>query len=108
MKFDFEKARKRYNEIMEDIGREECTIGTCDSAEETEGWNIRDMVSEAAYHLSCYYEYGNCSAEMRYGDEYERKAWRSRTGKLTRFINAYKPFIEGIKCKQGHCSKYDN
>ena len=57
MKFDFEKAKARYNNIMEDIACEHLTLDTPFSCKETIGWNIRDMVSEAAYQLSCYYEY---------------------------------------------------
>lgn len=105
--FDFEKAVKRYNGIMMDICVEHVTIGT-DFSENTEGWNIRDMVAECAYWLSCYYEGGHSRAEMRYGDEDERKAWRSDTGKLSRFVEAYKPFIEELECTAGHCSQYDN
>lgn len=109
MKFNFEKAKARYNNIMEDIACEHLTLDTPFSCKETIGWNIRDMVSEAAYQLSCYYEYGYCVAEYRYSsDEDERKYWRRNTGRLSRFIKAYEPFIEGVKCKMGHCSKYDN
>ena len=106
-KFDFEKAVKRYNGIMMDVCAEHVTIGT-DFSENTEGWNIRDMVAECDYWLSCYTEGGHSRAEMRYGDEDERKAWRSETGKLSRFIDAYKPFIEDYECTAGHCSRYDN
>lgn len=106
-KFDFDKAVKRYNGIMMDICKEHVTIGT-DFSEYTEGWNIRDMVAECDYQLSCYYEGGHDNAEMRYGDEYERKAWRSETGKLSRFIEAYKPYIDDFECAMGHCSQFDN
>ena len=106
--YTFEKAVKRYNDIMEDIGREECTIGTSFS-QGTENWNIRDIVAEADYHLSCYFEYGHCREEMRHSDcEEERQMWRSEVGRLTRFINYYKPYIEGVIATQGHCSQYDN
>ena len=106
-KFNFENAVKRYNKIMNSICQEHLTIGTRFS-ENTEYWNIRDMVAEADYQLSCYYESGHINADMRYGDEYERKTWRSEVGKLTRFIKAYEPFIKDLVCGTNHCSKYDN
>lgn len=100
-------AIKRYNEIMEIIGYEHNTIGTNDS-EDTDDWNIRDMVAECDYVLSCYYEDGHCNADMRYSeDDKERKMWKSETGKLKRFIEAYKPFISNLECSSGHCSQYD-
>lgn len=105
---NIEQATKRYNDIMECIGYEHNTIGTRLS-ENTEGWNLRDMVAECDYTLSTYYEEGHCNADMRYeSDERSRKAWKSETGKLKRFIETYKPFIEGLKCVSGHCSQYDN
>ena len=106
-KFNMETAVKRYNNIMEVIGYEHNTIGTSLS-EDTENWNLRDMVAEADYTLSTYYEDGHCNADMRYGDDDEKKMWRSETGRLARFIKAYEPFIKEMKCSQGHCSKYDN
>ena len=106
--YTFEKAVKRYNDMMFDLGLEFLTIGTRFS-EDTDGWTIRDLVAEADYQLSCYFEDGNACGEMRHSeDEYERKAWRSTVGRLTRFINYYKPYIEGVRCTQGHCSQYDN
>ena len=104
---NFEDAKKRYNDIMYCICREHLTIGETLS-EDTENWNIRDMVAECDYQLSTYYEVGHCNEEMRREDEEGRKMWYSETGKLKRFIEAYKPFIEGIKCAAGHCSRYDN
>ena len=101
-------ATKRYNGIMEDIGYEHNTIGTRFS-ESTEGWNIRDMVAECDYTLSCYYEGGHVNSEMRYSeDPEERKIWAKETGKLRRFINTYEKFIDGVKCNSAHCSVYDN
>lgn len=105
--YNFEKAVKRYNDIMLDICREHLTIGTRFS-EDTDGWNIRDLVAECDYQLSCYYEGGHSNADMRYGDAEERKAWRRETGRLKRFIKAYEPHIEGITVVCNHCSRYDN
>ena len=106
--YTFEKAVKRYNDMMFDLGLEFLTIGT-NYSEDTDNWNIRDLVAEADYQLSCYFEAGMSQEEMRDSeDEYERKRWRSEVGKFTRFINYYKPYIEGVRCTQGHCSQYDN
>lgn len=105
---NLESAIKKYNSIMESIGYEHLTIGTIFS-ENTEKWNLRDMVAECDYVLSCYYEEGHCNAEMKNSeDERERKMWKSETGKLKRFIERYKPFINDLKCVSGHCSQYDN
>ena len=43
--FNLESATKRYNRIMNEICCEHLTIGTSYS-ENTDGWNIRDMVDE--------------------------------------------------------------
>lgn len=100
-------AIKKYNEIMMGIGYEHNTIGTSFS-EDTDNWNLRDMVAECDYTLSCYYESGHCNADMRYSDDkYERDLWKSETGKLKRFIKHYAPFIDDMKCTMNHCSIYD-
>ena len=105
---NMKSAIKRYNGIMQCIGYEHLTIGT-NLSEGTDNWNIRDMVCECDYLLSMYYDEGNINGELRYSDdESDRKAWASETGKLKRFITAYVPFIENVKCTEGHCSKYDN
>ena len=105
---DFKKAVKRYNGIMESIGYEHLTIGTKFS-ENTENWNIRDLVAEADYVLLTYYEDGHANGDLRYSEEAEeRKMWKSETGRLQRFIKAYEPYIKGIKCYKKHCSNYDN
>ncbi len=107
-KLNMESAIKRYNKLMSSLCREYLTIGT-NLSENTDGWNIRDMIAECDYTLSGYYEAGHINAEMRYSDDpEERKMWKSETAKLIRFIEAYKPFIEGVQCVSGHCSKYDN
>ena len=101
-------AIRRYNDLMERLGYEHSTIGTKYS-EDTEAWNLRDMVAEADYTLSCYYEEGHCNEEMRHSFyEEERKMWRSEVGRLKRFIEAYEPFIGDLVCAQGHCSRFDN
>ena len=107
-KLNMETALKRYNSIMFDLCREHNTIGYTLS-ENTSEWNLRDMVAECDYELSTYYEEGHLNEELRHSDDPdERRMWRSEVGKLTRFIKHYEPFIEGMVCAQGHCSKYDN
>lgn len=107
-KLNMATAIKRYNDIMMNIGYEHNTIGTVYS-EDTDNWNLRDMVAECDYTLSCYYEDGHCNAEMRYSDDpEERRMWKSETGRLQRFIKAYEPFIGDMVVAMGHCSSYDN
>lgn len=99
---------KRWNKLMIELCYEYNTIGL-DYSQFTEKWNLRDLICEADYILSCYYEDGNYNCEMKYSyDIEERKMWRNETEKLKRFINRYKPFIENMKCTVNHCSKYDN
>lgn len=106
-KLDIKKATKRYNDIMTCICCEHNTIGT-NYSEDTESWNLRDMVAEADYMLSCYYEEGNVRCDDRHESKESYKEWLSETGKLKRFIKAYEPFIEDMICAVGHCSDYDN
>lgn len=115
---DLKKAIKRYNSIMFDFCWEHCTIGTRFS-EDTEGWNLRDMVSECQYHLDTCYEEGNLQSEGSdvqelYDCNYSynevqsiRKEWLSKTRRLRNFIEAYKPYIGDLKCVVGHCSDFD-
>lgn len=100
-------ALKRYNDIMYDICCEHSSIGT-NLAESTESWNLRDMVAECDYMLSCYYESGNVRCDDRFLGPEAYKEWRHETGILRRFIETYKPYIEDMVCVSGHCSKYDN
>lgn len=102
-----DKIKERYNDLMYSLCLEHLTIGT-EFSENTADWNLRDMVAECDYQLGCYYEGGHCNEEMRRGDEYERKAWRSETGKLRRFIKRYKDEALKMNCNGSHCSQYDN
>lgn len=105
---NMEKAIDRYNGIMFDLCADHLTIGIEGDSEGTDKWNLRDMVAECDYLLSTYYDDGHTNYDMRNSEnEEERKAWKSETGKLRRFINAYVPFIQGMKCTEEHCSKYD-
>lgn len=114
------KVVERYNAIMNYICCEHCTIGT-NYSENTEGWNLRDMVSECQYHLDCRYESGNANSDGRsvsdymdmYGCDREdaedaHREWLKEVGRLKRFIDKYKAEAMTMKCTSGHCSKYDN
>jgi hypothetical protein len=129
---DFEKVKKEYNNIMYSLCLEFNTIGTSFS-ENTNNWNIRDMVSECQYQYECHYEDGNGNEEGRYPDYWEiteeellskrkydalirhndsqkemHEYWLKRTRMLRNFIRKYSKYIDGVKCYMGHCSKYDN
>ena len=103
---EIKTATKKYNSIMDDLGYEHNTIGTSLS-EDTEGWNLRDMVAEMDYTLGTFYESGHCNEEMRYGSDEEKKYWRSCVGKMSRFIKHYAPLAKEMRCTSGHCSKFD-
>jgi hypothetical protein len=93
---------------MNSLCYEHVTIGT-KLSEDTTDWNLRDMVAECDYVLSTYYENGHCNYDMKHSDDPdERKQWKSETGKLSRFIKAYEPYVKDLTCAAGHCSKYDN
>ena len=124
-------ATKRYNSIMNDLCYEHNTIGERLS-ENTENWNLRDMVAECDYVLGTFYEDGHANNDGQYPDYWEITAedildkrrydrlvkhndeekklhqeWLSMTRRLRNFIKAYKPFINDMECAEGHCSQYD-
>lgn len=103
----FNIAIQRYNECMFAVCYEYSTINT-NFSENTENWNIRDMVAECDYVLSTYYEVGHANYDMKSGDIDERIAWQNETELLKAFIKDYEPFVVNTKCVAGHCSKYDN
>lgn len=112
---DMKKAIKSYNDIMFHISREHNTIGTSYS-EETENWNLRDMVSEMAYTLEMY-ESTSCIYWEEAHDPYQPRRsdgrgkfyveWINDKARMKRFIKKYESFIDGIECATGHCSNYD-
>lgn len=115
----FEEAKKRYNGMMNDFGLEYLTIGQRLS-EDTDGWNIRDMVSECQYQLDVCYEDGNSNSDGRYildymdmyGSTYDEaedahKSWLSKTMRLRNFIKKYKEAALKMQCSVGHCSQFD-
>lgn len=116
---NFETAKKQYNALMNDLGLEFLTIGTSFS-EDTDGWNIRDMVSECQYQLDVCYEDNNANSEGRYISELMdmycmseedamdvHKDWLNKTRKLRNFIRKYQNIAMQEECTAGHCSKWD-
>jgi hypothetical protein len=85
---DFEKAKKRYNKIMNELCYEHLTIGTSLS-EGTEEYGMKEMVYECEYLLSTYYEGGHSNNELK-DDDYQ--TWLSNTRRLKTFINKWKEF----------------
>lgn len=100
---NIKRAIRTYNNIMYDLGYEHNSIGTKYS-EDTDNWNLRDMVAECDYVLSTFYEEGHCNESLRYSDYIK---WKSYTSRLKRFINNYNKYILDMKCESGHCSIYD-
>lgn len=86
-----EKAVKRYNKVMMDLGYEHVTIGTEYSEMYDENTTIAKMVEEAEFWLDTYYEEDHANGMMK---EDNKKLWVSETGKLKRFINAFKGIEE--------------
>lgn len=112
MKTIYERAKKRYNALMNDAGMEFATIGTdyTEDAESKNQWTIRDMVSEIQYQIDCHYEYGHdyfltLQGEWGIDSRIRQKKWLY---KLIRFVNAFKEEALKEKCFERHCSKYDN
>ena len=104
-------ATKRYNEIMYSVCHEPVTIGTIYS-EGTEGWNLRDMVSEMQYTLDIWNDEGSI-AWMDAHDEFQPKGrpwyhnWYNEKARMKRFIDRYKDEALKLECVDGHCSKFD-
>lgn len=102
---NIEKAIERYNNICFNHIAEEA------STYENSNWNLRDIVAEADYWLSTFYDEGHehyMMIDANYADEESRKEWRAATGKLKRFIAAYEPFIADMVCNENHGSRFDN
>lgn len=128
----FEEAKKRYNDMMYDFCLEHLTIGDDRLSENTDNWNLRDMVSECQYQLDVCYEDGNANNEGQYPDYWEytsedllnkrkydyvtrhnenekelHKEWLSKTMRLRNFIRKYKKAAWEMECTEGHCSNFD-
>lgn len=118
MSKEFKQAVKTYNAIMFSVCLEHATIGT-NFSENTDGWNLRDLVSEMQYQLDMWTD-PDCMSWQDAHDPIQpvdvingrsRKRWLYEWSKskarMERFINKYKPLIKGLTCTVGHCSIYD-
>lgn len=106
-----ENAIKQFNEIMYSICHEHSTIGTHYS-ENTEKWNLRDMVSEVQYVLDIWNDEGSIAWQDAHDDTQPAhkpwyKEWLNEKAQMKRFINKYKDEALTMECSEGHCSKYD-
>ena len=106
-KLNMKTVTKRYNGLMNFICCEHLTIGEALS-ENTDGWNLRDMVSEAQYQLDTYYEVGHANHLLREEGSDGRRQWWTEVLRLTRFIGSFGPLSEEFKAAARHCSKWDN
>jgi len=68
-------------------------------------WTIRDIVSEAEYIRSTYYQKGHPNNALRTTDYYE---WNKRTHRLRNWIRNHKGKIDGVKAYKKHGTKYDD
>lgn len=102
-KTDFEKAVRKYDELISEYYCEDNTIE--DNEEKQKKWNLRDLVAEMDYCLSRFYEEGNTNFEDR-RDDYDE--WLSATRRMKRFIQRWLPKCKGMKPYEKHCSHYDN
>lgn len=87
---NLKKARERFNSVMSSIGCEQMVLDENYCNEEGIPWDIKMMVKEAEYWLSCYYEVGNVRCDDRFTGKEEYKVWVSETGMLKRFIKRFK------------------
>lgn len=88
---EFEIAKKQYNNIMNKLGREYLRVP---DGENTENWNLRDMVAECDYNANAGSEMGLMGYEV---------------AMLRRFIKKYADKVQDMKCTTGHYSKrFDN
>ena len=101
--FDFNRLVRTYNKLMLDLGYQDKTIGL-EFSGDTANWNVRDIVSEAEYIRSTFYDKNHNNAKMR--DE-NFILFDRLTGRLRYIIRKYKPYIEDVKATTKHNSKYD-
>lgn len=102
-KTDFEKAVKKYDELITLFYSGDETVE--DNAEKRENWNLRDLIAEMDYCLSRYYEEGNACFEDR---KYDYKEWLSATQRMKRFIKRWLPKCKDMRPYEEHCSHYDD
>lgn len=102
-KTDFEKAIKKYDELITLFYSGDETVE--DNAEKRENWNLRDLIAEMDYCLSRYYEEGNACFEDR---KYDYKEWFSAIKRMKRFIQRWLPKCNHMRPYEKHCSYYDD
>lgn len=103
MKSDFEKAVKKYDELITLFYSGDETVE--DNEEKRKNWNLRDLIAEMDYCLSRYYEEGNaCFEDMKY--DYDE--WLSATKRMKRFIQRWLHKCNDMKPYEKHCSYYDD
>ena len=113
------QATKTYNNIMRDLCLEHCTIGT-NLSEDTENWNLRDMVAEMDYQLNIWLD-PDCMYYIDAHDEYQPTIqvgnrtvgeylynWQKEVARMKRFIAKYETQITNLQCHSEHCSRFDN
>ena len=89
-----QRVVNRWNKVMNDICCEHITINTRLSELENNkqyydienGIDVKWLLDESKYWLSCYYESGNVRCDDRFYGEEEYKSWLSESGKLKRLI----------------------
>lgn len=96
---------------MYDICRDHLTIGT-NASENTDNWNLRDMVSEVQYTLDIWddldsLEWCDAHDESQPAHKPWYREWYSQKQRMKRFIAKYKDEALKMKCTESHCSKYD-
>ena len=104
-------AIKQYNKIMYDICRDHNTVGTS-ASENTDGWSLRDMVSEMQYTLDQYNDpqciyYIDAHDECQPSHKPWLKEWQNIKARMKRFIEKYKEEALEMECVVNHCSIYD-
>lgn len=86
----YDKAKKKYNELMTEMGCEHLTIGT-KLSEGTEKYTILDMAQECLALHDTFYEEGHVNNNLKKED---RALWQSQKDRLWRFWNKYKDIEE--------------
>lgn len=95
-----EAATTRYNKWMNRAGYSHRTVGLGQDDGYTQGWNLRDMVSEAQATIANMRDIGMDSGTL--------SQMKSELNGLQGFIDKYVPFIEGLRTTMNHESKFDN
>lgn len=83
---DYEKAKKRYNKLMNELGYEHLTIGEPLSSEDTSGYKIENMVAEMKTLIDTFDQFEH----VNYGwKQEEPQRVRNYMNRINRFIKKY-------------------